>query len=72
MGKWISVKHKLPKKFGKYLTCDDYGNINIFIYREDHSYPFGISPNDKEYYMVSYWQSLPKPPRTPKEFLKGE
>ena len=62
MNEWIKVTDKLPKKFGKYLTCDNYRNINLFVYREDAQYPFGISPDNEDYNMVAYWMPLPNPP----------
>lgn len=59
---WVSVKDRLPKKTGNYLTCDHKGNIHVFFYHAEQLYPFNIGEHDKSFYMVTHWMQLPEPP----------
>lgn len=61
---WISVKDKLPECFGRYLTCDEYGNIHIFFHHPSHhDMPFGITESDLRFYPPTHWMPLPEPPK---------
>lgn len=60
---WISVNDRLPKNLERVLTCDEYGNMHVFLHREVYKYPFGISENNTKYYMPTHWMHLPKPPK---------
>lgn len=59
---WISVKDRLPDKVDRYLTCDKFENIHVFIHTPKYEYPFGISENHPLYYPVKWWMPISKPP----------
>lgn len=61
--KWIPVSERLPDKCGRYLTCDDKGNVHIFEHNPMGVYPFMIAPNSERYYQPTHWMPLPNPPR---------
>lgn len=62
---WISVKERLPEKYGDYLITD--GSDIIVDFYSNRS--FGISPDGDGdpgtpgYFMnITHWQPLPEPP----------
>lgn len=62
-GRWIPVSERLPDKYGRYLTCDEKGNIHIFTHNPIAPYPFMIAPNSEQYYQPTHWMPPPDPPR---------
>ncbi len=61
---WISVKDRLPEFNGRYLTCDEYGNIHIFFHGPSFAeIPFGIKECNPRYYPPTHWMPLPEPPK---------
>ena len=60
MSKWISVKEQSPAKMGKYLVCDDDGDIQL-----GHFYGVELDDWVCEYLMddkIIYWMELPEVP----------
>lgn len=60
---WIKVAKELPKKEGRYLTCDIKGNIHVRGYYEGQVCPFGISPNHPHLFVPEWWAELPELPK---------
>ncbi len=66
---WIPVEEKLPKEGGRYLTCDERGNIHIFSFKNGHFYDeflHQITNYHNRYNVPIAWQPLPEP------YQKGE
>ena len=64
--KWIPTSERLPKKEGKYLTCNQNGKMLILEYVPDHDYSFPIEKDETEMFENGYvkaWMPLPEPYR---------
>jgi hypothetical protein len=54
MNEWISVKDRLPKKYGVVLAFTEYGDTNAVYYYVDKSWGH---PDE-----ITHWMPLPEPP----------
>lgn len=54
MAEWISVKDRLPEKYGWYLTFNTRGMMHVTWFLLDESWD-SINP-------VTHWMPLPEPP----------
>lgn len=66
---WIPVEERLPEKGGKYLTCDEHGNVHIFSFKNGLFYDeflHRITNYHNRYNVPITWKPLPEP------YQKGE
>ncbi len=63
MSEWISVKERLPKEEGAYLTWDDEDPAIWGFYEGKWCHPASYSPLDPDCSVVTHWMPLPDPPK---------
>lgn len=63
MSKWHSIKDKLPKKSGEYLTIWDNNKRRILIDNFDNKYGGFYRITFITMGEVTYWRKLPKLPK---------
>jgi len=57
---WISVKDRLPEKYGHYLIYDhQIGIPEIAVFLKNHN----RFSTDKNGYKATHWMPLPEPPK---------
>ena len=64
--KWISVKDRLPEKFGTYLCWD--GNVISLRCFTAHCFP----PRFDSDRIATHWMPLPDPPSTKEDWTGDE
>lgn len=67
---WISVKKRLPKRYGWYLTYvnDEFNDGYKLLWFEDITNKFAYESSVE--YKITHWQPLPKPPKNNLHYKK--
>jgi len=64
---WYRLDKTVPEKYGKYLTCDNYGFITIKKWDNYNKSFSQVSAKGKEARNVYFWAYLPELPEELKE-----